>query len=369
MAIDVATLKNDPVAFAKHRDGEMARRAEFAKLFPNEAAAVDATIINQLPGGVAPQEVILNIQGRNEEEDEKLAEVRKVHRRMAEVGTIPATIVWMHPWPGQGDGRYLMYDDMKIEACPIGQTYITKVIRHYKVDLEDKGGRFGADVITPIALANDLHAQFEKLRRGGCCRYMGDHLPGEAPKTRDEELKMVNKAKAEQVRYYRQLFREAEGFFQQPARHGLRNITENHRLAATWLTHYHYLPLIPAWVTASREEGDIPESCARCGKDVSEAGFACGDCGYIIDPARAYRANEIEEEHHSLRRLTRDQLDELGLQHVQTAEEYRAGRRETPKNGHDAEPIARRRRGPNRRARRQSKPPVEQTVETPKEAE
>lgn len=359
MAIDVARLKDDPIAFAQHRDQEIARRAEFAKLYPNEAAAVDKTIVNQLPSGFTQQEVIMNVQGRNEEEDEKLAEVRKVHRRMAEVGTIPATIIWMHPWPGQADGRYLMYDDMSIPVCPIGQSYVQKIIRHYKIDIEDKGGRFGADVITPIALANDIHQQFERLKRGGLFRYMGDHLPGENPKTREKEMGDWDKAKKAQIRYYRQLFREAEQFFQQPSRHGLRNITENHRLAASWLTHFKYVPILPAWVTATREEADIPEMCPKCGSDISAAGYACSKCGNIIDPVRAYQDGEIEEDHHAMRRLSREQLDELGLQHIDTLEEYRAARR----NGSTAEPAPVRRavRRGGRLARR--KPPAENAAE------
>lgn len=317
-------LLQDEEAFARHRDQEMARRAEFAKLYPNEAAAADANIANNAKAvGVSPEDVLRNIVGRNEEEDEKLAEVRKVHRRMSEVGTIPATIVWLHPWLGQGDGRYLMYGDMTIPACPIGQVYAVKIIRHYKVDIEDKGGRFGADVITPIALANDLHQQFDKLKRGGMFRYMGDHNPGEQTKTRDAEMKMWDRAKKEQVRYYRQEFRVAESYAQQGLRNGIKNITDNHRDIAKWLLHYKYITNLPPWVTATRDEGDIPDTCPRCGADVSEVGFACRSCPYIIDPYRAFQANEIEEEHHSLRRLSREQLNELGLQHVQTLEEYR----------------------------------------------
>lgn len=343
MAIDVERLKNDPVAFDAHRAAEIARRAEWAKNYPGEAATIENQIASSLPSGIKQEEVLLRVQGRNEEEDEKLNEVRKVHKQMAEIGTIPATVVNLLPWAVQANGRYLMYPDMTVPECPIGQPFERLVIRNYKIDIEDKAGRFGAAVITPIALANDIVGQLEPMDRGGLFQYMGDHLPGEHPDNRFdpemkktvlckrslEELSALDKAKKAMVKNFRRMYREAEGFFQQPARKALQNITENHRRAAQWLFHYRLISTLPPWVsaTAADDQGLIPDLCTRCGADISEAGFACPECNFIMDAFGAYQAGEIEEEHHAMRRLSREQLDVLGLQHILTLAEYREAKR------------------------------------------
>src|ERR1700679_4090883 len=93
-----AALRMSDEQFAKHRAAEVERRAQFAESYPTIASVIDKHIMSNLPGDVDAREVIVPTQGRNEEEDEKLAEVRKVHRRMAEAGTIPATIINLLPW-------------------------------------------------------------------------------------------------------------------------------------------------------------------------------------------------------------------------------------------------------------------------------
>lgn len=341
MPIDIERLKNDPVAFGRHREVEQARRDEFAKLYPKEAAAIEGSIVSNLPSGVVAQEVLLKVTGRNEEEDEKLNEVRKVHRQMAEIGVIPATVVNLLPWAVQGNGRYLMYPDMTVPECPIGRQFERLVISSYKIDIEDKAGRFGATVLTTISLANDIIAQLEPMKRGGLFNYLGNHLPGEHPDNRIDpetkktvlckqslrELADMAKAKRAMLKNFHNLLHEAEGFFQQPARKSLQNITENHRKAAIYLHHYRLIPVLPAWVTAQFEEGaEAPDACPRCHADLA-GGFGCPDCGYIVDPMGAYQAGEIEEEHHAIRRLSRETLDSLDLQHVMTLSEYRAAKR------------------------------------------
>lgn len=352
-------LQMSPADFDKHRAAEVARREQFASHYPVIASAIDNAILNNLPGDVNSREVIIPTAGRNDEEDEKLAEVRKVHKRMAESRTIPATIVNLLPWEIQAQGVHLMYSDMTIPRCPIGQAFELKVIRTYKIDIEDKGGRFGADAVTPIALANDIIQQLRPQKRGGLFQYLGDHVLGENPKTRDDEMKALDRAKKEMVRYFRQLFREAEGFYQQSSRRGLVNIVEGHRLACQWLLHFRYITQVPAWLTATREEGDVPDACPSCGTEAG-GGFSCGACGYIFDPAAAYQAEEIEDDHQSLRRLSREELDGLGLDYVMTKDEYRSARKKAATSGEEGdEPTPRKANRRHKPARKPAAKPEE----------
>lgn len=351
--------------FRQHREQEIARRTEFASLYPQIAAQIERQIASNIPDGYNQNEVIIPTVGRNDEEDEKLAEVRKVHRRMAEIHVLKATVINLCPWPIQGQGPYLMYDDTRIPACPIGTAYVRKVFETYKVDIEDKGGRFGADAITPINLASDLVKQLEPMKRGGLFCFIGDHLPGESKdeKQADRELKMLDKAKKEFLRYAKSMFREAEGFFQQPNRRGLSNIVEHHRLCCQWLLHYRYITDVPAWLTATREDLDVPDQCVECGEELGP-GYSCGKCGHIVDPIGAYNHGAIDDDHYSLRNLTREQLDEIGLDYVPTKEEYRAQRRREALGEDDGEeeslPAPKRRSRPKRPVRKPApKPAIE----------
>lgn len=373
-----AALRMSDAEFDQHRAAELARRSEFATHYPSIATAIDRTILSQLPEDVNAREVIIPTQGRNDEEDEKLAEVRKVHRRMAETRTIPATIGTFLPWEVQATGVHLMYSDMTIPACPIGQAYEMKVIRIYKVDIEDKGGRFGADAMTPIAMANDIIKQLQPQKRGGLFHYMGDHLPGENPKTRDSELKAMEKAKRQFVLYAKAKYREAETFSRQASGRQLNNIVDEHRLCFQWLKHWRFIAasVEPTWLTASREEGDIPEGCPACGAE-SGGGFQCSNCPYVFDPVAAYIADEIDDEHQSLRRLTREQLDELGLEYVMTKDEYRTARRklalsdDVETDAAPARPAARARNRSHKKTKTKAKAarptPEDEEAETVKE--
>jgi hypothetical protein len=356
-----AALRMTDEQFQKHRAAEVERRAQFAQSYPQIASVIDKTIVSNLPSDVDAREVIVPTQGRNEEEDEKLAEVRKVHRRMAEAGVIPATIVNLLPWEVQGTGVHLMYSDMTVPRCPIGQAYELKIIRAYKIDIEDKGGRFGADVVTPIGMANDIVRQLQPQKRGGIFHYMGDHLPGENPKTRDREMKDWDKAKKDMIRHFRQLYREAESFYQQTSRRGLLNIVEGHRMACQWLLHFRFVSEVPAWLTATREEGDVPDSCPGCGQEPG-GGFQCTNCGYITQPLAAFEAGEIEDDHQALRRLSREELDSVGLDYVMTKAEYREARRKLAIEGEDADVPEAVRTGRNSKKNGRKKPakPIEE---------
>jgi hypothetical protein len=301
--------------YTKHREAELARRDEFARAYPSVSAGIAQQISRTLPPGV-----VIPTVGVNEDEEEKLSEVRKVHRRMSEQGTIPATLLNLHPWQVRAQGVHCMYTE--IEACPIGEAYKQHIFNTYKIDIEDKGGRFGADVVTPITLARDFLNQHIPLKWGGLVVYMGDHRPGERPETREEELKMLDKAKREQVRFYKGLYQQAEAEFHVPSRAGLRNITSMHRLATQYLMHYHMVKMVPAWLSETRDEETILAHCPSCGAEPNADAFKC-TCGYVVDAYRAFQLGEIEDEHHSLRRLTREQLDQLGLKHVKTMDEFR----------------------------------------------
>jgi len=119
-------------------------------------------------------------------------------------------------------------------------------------------------------------------------------------------------------------------------------------LEAQYLFHHKKIKKLPDWVLVTEMDDEAKATtCPSCGQEQG-GGFKCSNCGYILDPVLAYEAEEIEEENPALRRLSREQLDSMDLEHVQTSEEYRASKRggrqpKSEEKEHDAKPAGRRR--------------------------
>jgi rubredoxin len=207
----------------------------------------------------------------------------------------------------------------------LGQTYSRYVISEYVIDIVDKGGGHGARPLTPISLARDFVDQQKRYERGGVFCYLGDHLPGENPDKRKalEELQMLEKARKELIAYYDKRIQKANSEWVKPNKQGLLNIDDLDRLAARYLMHWKFLKSEPPWLTQLRSEMEVASVCPKCRVEVNVGAAECKVCGYVLDPKALYELGEIDEEHHALRRLSRETLDSMGLKHVPTLAQAR----------------------------------------------
>jgi hypothetical protein len=265
-------------------------------------------------------------RGRSEEEQRLLDDVDNVHRHMAEIGSIPATIVNVTPLTLRAQGQHTSH--IEVPSCPPGEGFNVHVEKAYSIDFKDNFGSYTPRPITAISKARDFVEQQKRLERGGVFCYLGDHLPGKNPdpKKAAEERKELEKARKDWTNWCRKMVQEANTEWARPNKQGAMNISELHRMAAQYLLHYKMLNKEPDWLTVIKPEADIVPPCPRCGSEVNPGAFACKGCNYILDPVAAYEAGEIDDDNVALRRAKRADLDRLGLKSVKTLEEIRKER-------------------------------------------
>lgn len=298
--------------------------------------------------------------GRNEAEHAVISAVKKVFDDIADRGGVdPASFLNMHPWPIWSTGPLL--DGISIPECPIGQPFMQFVHKDVRIDYaETPSGIYSPSAVWPIVLMRDIMRQHEQW--GGMVVYMGDVRLGESKRKpsaqaivdqllRDEKneekralleqlhaqhsvvdtryassaevSKMIEKADAERITYYRKRCNKVGLDYESDARTGFRSVMPNDRKMALWLHHRGIYPTVPKWVTQERPDDYKPKGCAKCGKDVDPKGFACPACNYIHDGIKAFQAGEVDEAHVSLKRHTRAELDAAGLTQILTLAEER----------------------------------------------
>lgn len=305
---------------------------------------------------------------RNDDERDLLADTKAIFEQIDQAGGVePATLINMHPWEIRSTGPHL--EGIVVPACPIGQPFLQYVHRDLRIDRADKGGRFAITPVWPIMLMRDVVRQHEQW--GGLVAYMGETRLGENRKAssadiiaallRDEQneekrqmlmklkaqakdsryatagdiKEMMSSAEERQITYYRKRCSQVSGAYASDSKTAFRQITPADRLMARWLHQRGIFANLPQWVVEERPDDYKPMTCVKCGKDVETIkvdgilkpkGFACKECGYILDGIRAYEAGEISDEHVSLKRHTRGELDAAGLKHVNTLAEDRAAK-------------------------------------------
>ena len=272
---------------------------EFANDFPEAASAVAGMVEGRAAPTGGP---------RSAEERQLLNDVNEVHRVMAQLGPRPASVINLHPFPLKPQGIH--NQDIQVPACPLGVAYKQYVIESYAMDIADRGGRFTPRPVTAIDRAKDVLLQNDAHRRGGVVIYMGDHAPNK------KNLDDIEAARAAMVENYRRLYEEGETEWHRTDKSGRRNISDAMRWAAAYLLHYRLIQKAPEWLTRVREAADVAARCPMCKAEPEKDAVICVKCNYIFKPDVAFELGEITAEHNSLRRLSREKLDELGLTSV-----------------------------------------------------
>jgi hypothetical protein len=87
------------------------------------------------------------------------------------------------------------------------------------------------------------------------------------------------------------------------------------KASARRLLHLGYIKEMPKWVEQQRDTGVKIPVCPKCQKPSEPGAPSCTNagCGYIIDPRKAYEISAIGEDHVSMERLTRKEVEEMGI--------------------------------------------------------
>jgi hypothetical protein len=116
------------------------------------------------------------------------------------------------------------------------------------------------------------------------------------------------------IKWMLEKVKQANDFWNTPQHAQSRNITEQHRICATRCMQFNRLGTKkPEWMDTERAAGDLVPPCKSCGAEPAAGAARCRQCGFIIDPIKAFQNQEIDEKHLSLQRLTRAQVVELKI--------------------------------------------------------
>ena len=87
------------------------------------------------------------------------------------------------------------------------------------------------------------------------------------------------------------------------------------KAAARRLLHLGYIKEMPKWVEQQRDVGVKIPVCPKCQKPSEPGAPSCTNagCGYIIDPRKAYEISAVGEDDLSMERLTRKEVEEMGI--------------------------------------------------------
>ena len=121
------------------------------------------------------------------------------------------------------------------------------------------------------------------------------------------------RAHEEMFAYCLRMKRQADGEWNTPQRAGARNIHESHRQAVRILLLYKKIAKEPEWMDTMVATEEIQPDCPRCMAEIKKGQPLCVACGEVINPVIALEKNLIDEHHISLERLTRADVEALGI--------------------------------------------------------
>lgn len=163
----------------------------------------------------------------------------------------------------------------------------------------------------PMMLAEEYLREYSTI--GGVMLYEGtveDFLEDSRPETR----RMFEECTESGLKWQLSKVKQANDYWNSPNHQLSINITELHRACATRCMAKGRLGKSkPEWMDITREAAELVPPCDSCGAEPSRGAARCKQCGFIIDPIRAFMNREIDEKHIALTRLTRAQVEDLHI--------------------------------------------------------
>jgi hypothetical protein len=253
--------------------------------------------LGRKPKGSTPQEVAY------------LQRLLSSQARIDMMPKMPVTVVNLNPY--NLVVNHPLFSGLTVKACVDGKRYSALVIRDVKYQVDQGLDRNHVPVeFWPIQLAHEFSTQYEE--KGGVF-----HIHGDLEK--NPELAHTSKFKASMqaaesalIVFCRKLKQTADNEWNTPNRSGARNIHPSHRQAAKMLFERKLLSKLPDWMEGNVDLADVTDDCFVCKANTKKGQLVCA-CSNVLDPFNAFKAGAIDELHYSLERLTRAQVQELGI--------------------------------------------------------
>ena len=303
---------------------------------PAEVTAERAAAIRTLPEGVAAGGVservsygdrtieigAINHKALGRPTDPQFERNRaSVQSRLNQVGVAHATVVTFLPVVLHTDSLLIpsRASNGKIGPPKDKEDYAVYVFK----DAFIEPGRRGAD--SPL-LATDWHPiqmanEFPKLYPQGVLAFRG--IPSDL-----HDPKWLNTVSTEE-QHFGQTYghvmeatrKAAIAWMHEHLRYGnerdrqKQEPTLPQKAAARRLLHLGYIKEMPKWVEQQRDVGVKIPVCPKCQKPSEPGAPSCTNagCGYIIDPRKAYEISAVGEDDLSMERLTRKEVEEMGI--------------------------------------------------------
>lgn len=266
--------------------------------------------------------------GRRREQSESMREYFEklvtLKRRLAITGVRNAYVLNMNPYPLKVNS-VLLADEI-VPACPLGQPWIVHTLNKVLFQQKDeKDGSLSPVEFLPVMLIRDYEEPY--FKQGGVVVFEATGNPNK-PLTPEQEIannpaleEKIAEARTRMLKFASEKYQEAETFMHSPGRVGFREINDLHRALTGLLFSERMIPEKPKWFEPTKLESDLADPCPRCKAEPKKGATMCPSCGFIINPAEAFRLGdldvEVDADKRALMRLSREQLQELNIsQHI-----------------------------------------------------
>lgn len=253
-------------------------------------------------------------------------EAYELMTHMEALGWSPVTLVNLNPFPITIADKM---HNITLPACRPEDKFGRAVLRDYAIDCRDKGNNlFSMKAFPPKLLIRDFLREVtnNKWAENSVFVYEGDFDPMNPPYNAIETAefktwfqKKMDLAIAAVNVWCKRMIVQADTEYNR-ANGNRAIIGELHRASVHWRIGRGFLKEQdrPKWSDYSTDDLETMSRCPACKSQVAQGIPQCTNCNFIIDPVFCYVNGMIGKEHASLSKLTRKELDALGLKDVES---------------------------------------------------
>lgn len=229
--------------------------------------------------------------------------------RHADTDIVPYTVINLLPIPLVVNST--MQDlKVRIEPCKRGEAFSFHTWDKPAIEVLYTGdsGNMPYDIM-PLTIARTFEREYREY--GGVFVLRGE--PTEEILAQPKVRKQFDDGHASMQRWMVSMVEKGNGMWNTLNHVGQAGIGDIHRECAHYLFEKGVIQALPAWVTTVRTPDQVAKACTACGTVPNLGASKCIACEHIIDPAGAFVAGLIDEQHSALERLTRAEVIDLGI--------------------------------------------------------
>lgn len=231
--------------------------------------------------------------------------------RHAKTGIQPATVINMLPLPLVVNSPMHALRSVRIAACMgANMDFVAHTWEECAIEVRYIGEGVNQPwEFLPIQLADAFEAEYYAF--GGVVAIVG--LPTEENLSKPENAEKLLSCLERMYVWMMGKIVEANGFWNSPQHSAAAAIVDVHRVCATRMFEIGKIPELPSWIQPVRDQSAIEAKCPTCGVIPETGAVKCVTCNEILNPVAAFQNGTITEEHEALERLTREEVEELGI--------------------------------------------------------